>query len=240
MTEPVYYELKLPSKLIPYQGVEKVEIRLLKGEDEKLIGELTITNFEKKLKQLLQRVIKGIDPGKLTIGDRLYIMMWMAINCYTPLYPVELFCEHCLRKIKVDIDLGQLEKVELPDSYKEPYALTLLDGSVISLRQLTVDDNIKYFEYAERKQQDDLLFKLAMAVVSEDDLLKKWQILNEMNTRDLSLIKAFHEEYYHGPKMEANYTCPKCGGTGVTPVPFRLDLLLPDGQAVARSLGHSI
>jgi hypothetical protein len=240
MTETMFYELKLPSRLIPYEGVDKVEIRLLKGEDEKFIGELTTLNFEKKFKQLLARIIKGIDPGKLTIGDRLYIIAWIAINCYTPMYPIELMCETCLRKIKVDIDLGQLEKIELPEGYTEPHAVTLLDGSTINLRQLTINDNIAYFDYAEKRQQDDLHYKLAMSIVSEDDLVKRAEMIKNMGTRDIALIRAFHDKYYHGPKMEAGYTCPKCGGAGVTPVPFRLDILFPDGQAVARALGHSV
>lgn len=74
--EEKYFELDLPSKLMPYKndGISKVEIRMLKGRDEKLIGEFTIANFEKKFKMLLDSVLRGIDPAKLIIGDRFYIV----------------------------------------------------------------------------------------------------------------------------------------------------------------------
>jgi len=238
--EDKYYELSLPSLLIPYSGVEKVEIRMLKGRDEKLIGELTLANFEKKFKTLLGGIVRGIDPGKLTLGDRFYIVVWLAINCYTHLYPIEIFCDTCLRKVKVEIDLGQLEKVDLPKDYREPYALTLTDGSIIHLRQLTVDDQIQYLDYVDVKQKDDLIYKLAQSVVSDDDLVKRMEYLEELSTRDLGLIRGFHDKYYHGVKLESSYTCPKCGGAGVTPVPFRLDIIFPDGQTIARSLGYNI
>ena len=241
--EEKYFELDLPSKLVPYKidGVSKVEIRMLKGRDEKLIGEFTITNFEKKFKMLLDGVIRGIDPAKLTIGDRFYIVMWLAMNCQSNLYPIELFCEDCFRKTdRYDIDLGSLEKVYLPDGFAEPYPIKLSDGSEVKVRLYRVFDQIQYMDYVQAKGSDDLLFKTAQSLVDDMDMGKRIAMLEEMPTQDLALIRAFHDKFYHGVKLEAAYTCPKCGGAGRTPVPFRLDILFPDGATVARSLGRSI
>jgi len=235
-----YYELKLPSLLKPYKGVEKVEIRMLKGKDEKLLGELTIENFEKKFKILLDNVLRGIKPEDLTIGDRFYIVVWLAINCYSSMYPIETVCTDCFRTIKVDIDLGKLDKVELPADFKEPYPLQLTDGRTLNLRLFRVRDQIQYLDYVKLKDKDDLNYKLSQSIVDDQDMLARIQMLDEMSTKDLGLIRAFHDKFHHGVKLETEYKCPKCGGAGTTPVPFRLDIIFPDGATIARSLGRSV
>lgn len=235
-----YFVLELPSKLIPYTGVEKVEARLLKGRDEKLIGELSIQNFETKFATLLKQVIRGIDPEELTIGDRFYILTWLSINCYSNIYPVKGPCELCFRDISVDVDLGQLEKVYLDDTYKEPYELTLTNGETIKLRQFRVKDQIKYMDYVSRKQEDNMSYKLALAVADDREMIERITYLDNLSTKDTGLIRNFHDKFFHGVKMEYSYTCPKCGGAGIMPVPFRLDIIFPEGSTVARSLGRTI
>jgi len=238
--ETMYHKLDLPSKLIPYEGVEAVEIRMLKGKDEKLIGEFTMSNFESKFALLLKGVIKGIEPEKLTIGDRFFILVWLGINCYTNIYPVDGVCEVCLRNISVDVDLKELEKVYLPEKFQEPYELELINGEKVKLRLYRVADQIQYLNYVEKKQQDNLLYKLAQTMLDERNMVDRIGYLEELSTQDLALIRAFHDTYFHGVKMEAGYTCPKCGGAGLMPIPFRLDIIFPDGATVAKSLGRSI
>ena len=76
-----YFTVKLPSKGLVYLDVEKdnakdqIQIRTFKGRDEKLIAEISSENFEKKFLTILQSVLKGIDPGKLTSGDRQALMI---------------------------------------------------------------------------------------------------------------------------------------------------------------------
>jgi hypothetical protein len=241
--EENYFELNLPSKLIPYksEGVSKVEIRMLKGKDLKIIGEATTANFEKKFKLLLKNILRGIEPGRLTIGDRIYIVIWLTLNCHSNLFPIELMCEHCFRTDKdYKVDLGKLEKVLLPDDFQEPYSLKLPNGESVLLRLYRVDDQIQYMDYIEAKKEDDIIFKLAQVVVGDETIDKKVERLNGMSLQDIDLIRAFLEKYYHGVDMNASYTCKHCGGTGKTPVPFRIDLLFPAGALVAESLGYHI
>lgn len=237
--EEKYFELNLPSNLLLYEGVKKVEIRMLKGKDEKLISDIDLSNFEKKFKLVLDGVIRGIEPEKLTLGDRIYILVWIAMNCYSPLYSMDLICDTCLVKSPIEIDLGKLEKLELPKKFKEPYEITLMDKTKIKLRLLRVADQIQYLDHVQEKE-DNSLYKLAQSIVDDKDLVTRIKMLEEMSTKDLALIRAFHEKYYHGVKLETKYTCPKCGGTGNTPVPFRLDIIFPAGETVAKSLGRSI
>jgi len=240
--EEKFYPVDLPSKLLPYQnlGVKEVSMRMLKGKDEKYIAELNVQNFEKKFMYLLKDSIKGIDPMELTIGDRMYILVWLSMNCYSKLYPIEFDCEQCLRKIETDVDLTVLDKVELPKEYKEPYAMKLPSGQVLNLKLLRVKDQIQYLDYIAQKQRDDILVKLALTVVDDQkNLLQRVEMLENLSTQDLGMIRAFHEKFYHGVKLETKYSCQHCGGAGLTPVPFRLDIIFPEGKTVAKSLNYN-
>jgi predicted methyltransferase len=61
-----------------------------------------------------------------------------------------------------------------------------------------------------------------------------------MDTQDLEYIRGFQDVFEHGVKMETTYTCPKCGGTGAMPVPFRYELLLSFGEILKRRVGDAI
>jgi len=238
--EEKYFVLDLPSRLIPYENVKQVEARLLRGKDEKLIGEMTVQNFESKFVLLLRQILRGVDPEELTIGDRFFILTWIAINSYSKIYPVQGICDLCFRNIKVDVDLGQLEKVYLDVQYKEPYELKLTDQSIVKLKQFRVKDQVRYLDYVSRKQEENIIYKLALSLADDRDLAEKIAFLENLSTQDLGLIRAFHDKYFHGVKMEYEYKCPECGGAGTMPVPFRLDIIFPDGSVIARSLGRSI
>lgn len=240
--EENYIQLNLPSKCLVYEDTDpsKVQIRTLKGRDEKLIAELTYDNFEKKFLTILGSIVKGVVPGKLTVGDRLYIMVWEAINSYSANYPVELMCETCLQKIEITVDLSKLDVIELPEKFKEPHPVKLSDGNQIDLRLFRVEDEVKIAD-AEKSGKSSWLYRWAISIVDkEKSVWDRINYLENLEAKDVAAIRAFHEKYYHGPKMETEYECPKCGGQGVTPVPFRIELLFPYGKALTKHFGAGV
>ena len=242
MSDYNYFPIVLPSKCQAYQGVDptKIQIRTLKGEDEKLIAEISSDNFDKKYNIVLTRVLKGIDPINLTLGDRFYLIMWETINSYSKEFPVEHECEHCWQKFNYIVDLSQLEKIELPDNYKEPCEITLpKSGTKIKLRLLTVKDLIE-IDVVEKQGQNAWLYRPALSIVDGRSLADKLDYLSKIDTQDLEYIRAFQDAFEHGLKMRTNYTCPKCGGTGVMPVPFRFEMLLSYGEILKRRVGDAI
>jgi len=72
--------------------------------------------------------------------------------------------------------------------------------------------------------------RFAHSIVSDDNIFEKELFLEKLDSKDLMYIRAFHEKYSHGPKMETKYMCPHCGGVGIIPTPFRLEMLLPFGE----------
>jgi len=237
-----YFQIKLPSKCLVYTDVDptKAEIRTFKGKDEKLIAEISSENFEKKFVTVLNQVFRGIDPLKLTLGDELHLALWETINSYSKDFFVTHECEHCWQKSEFTVDLSTLDVIELPDDFKEPHEVKLpTSGEVVNLRLLRVADILNVDEVI-KLGKNVWLYRYALSLVGEGGIWEKVEYLENLPSKDLMHIRAFHDKYVHGPKMETNYTCPKCGGTGVLPVPFRLDMLLPYGKNLSRYTGNAV
>lgn len=222
-----FISITLPSKCLIYEGVDvdSIRIRPFKGKDEALIAELTLENLKKKFVAIIENVVQGIEPEKLTSGDAKHIILWEAINSYNRDYPITIVCENCLQKIQIICDLGKINSVELPDDFKQPVEIKLSDKTII-LRLLTVADEIASFDWV-KTGKSTYLYSYALSIVDENtSIFDKIAMLEDMSTKDLYEIKKFHTKYDHGPDMKVPYTCPLCDYEGKLVLPFRLDRLL--------------
>lgn len=234
--------LDLPSKFLVYEGVApgSVKVGLLRGKHEKVIAEISADNYDKKLLQVLADVIEGIPVNSLTLGDRKFIQLWLAINSYSKDFPIKFNCESCGSKLEAIVDLATIPVVELPSDFKEPYSVQLSDGKEIFLRLLRVEDELRVGE-AEKSGQNVWLYRYSRSIVDNNlSALQKVQFMEELPAIDVARIRAFHDKYDHGPVMETHYECDKCGGDGVMPVPFRLEMLFPIGSTLKRCYGATV
>lgn len=232
------FPLKLPTDCVVYDKVDKSKliIRTLKGRDEKLIAEISKDNYEKKFNQILGNCVEGIDINSITLGDRKYIMLWLAINSYGSKHTIDFICEHCLSNLQMDVDLPSIPIKTLPEGFKEPHPITISEGKIINLRLFRVSDEIKLAEL-EKSGQNTWNYRWALSIVSDMPFLERVEMLENMETMDIAKIRAFHEQHTHGPVMETKYECGKCGGEGVTPIPFRFELFFPYGDKLTRHFG---
>lgn len=218
--------LELPSKYLVYEGLKPgdISIREITGADEEMMAEINPSNLEKKLCMLLANVLKGIDPKKLTLGDRMYILLYLTILSHGNMFPVELYCEHCFQKTFQEIDLNSFE-IKFLDGGQSPNTTTLSDGTVIEQRLFTVADELKTLDH-EAQGKNAWLYKYALTIVnSEKSVAELVEWLRGLASKDLKLIKDFYVRTAHGPIMTAKYTCSHCGGDGVAAVPFRIEML---------------
>ncbi len=227
MSRDQYIPIPLPSKCLVYENTDpdSILIRPFKGRDEALIAELTLENLKKKFVTIIENVIQGITPQELTSGDAKYIILWEAINSYTRDYPIDIVCEHCVQKVRVVCDLGEIDSVDLPANFKQPVETKLSDRAV-NLRLLTIADEIAMFSWT-KTGKSAYLYSFALSIVDEHmSIPDKLLMLEEMSTADLNEIRKFHTKYEHGPDMRVPYTCSLCGYEGKLVLPFRLDTLL--------------
>ena len=231
---------ELPSRGLLYPGVESLTIRTFKGKDEKIISELTADNFEKRFVIVLKGVLQGIDPLKLTLGDRLFLVLWETINSYSKDFLVTHECPRCWESHTYTVDLSQIDRTYLPETYKEPYEVKLgVSGDLLKLRLLRVNDLIKVDEL-DRAKQNVWLYRYALSIQNDKNVWDNVDYLEKLDSKDIMQIRGFHDKFLHGPKMSAKFECPKCGGAGVMPVPFRLEMLLPYGENLARCVGDTV
>jgi len=244
-TQDTFHELTLPSKCLPYPPGTKVEARVMRGSDEKVLAEMTTMNFEKQSALLLKRIVRGIEVEDLTLGDRLSILIWNTINSYTPDYPIDAICNDCLRKTEdVIIKLSDLETQDLPDNYAEPHPVELpKSGMSLKMRLYRIKDELQLLKYekeATSEHDDPWLYKLALSIVSEESVWDRVTMLKGLVTQDLAILRAFHEKYIHGMILRAKFTCKHCEEESPTEVPFRHQLFVPDGKTVATALGAKL
>ena len=232
----------LPSKGFVYEvPVTNIVARTMCGGDEKILAELNISNIETKYLALLRNrikggdpLIKGIDPAKLTLGDRMYILLWQRVNSYSPIFKSSLVCNNCFEKINVDLDLTKIDEKYLPEGFKEPYPVALENGDTINLRLFRLEDEIKAYD-KEKKDgvEKSYLYRLALCIVDSKGIDDRVAYLETLSSKDLAKIRFFHEEHVHGPQLEEiEYTCPKCQEVGTCALPFRINFLLPSGKEV--------
>jgi hypothetical protein len=215
--------MTLPSKCLPYDGIEpgSITVRMLKGSDEQNIARLAFDNVSKRFLFVLRDVVAGIDPKDLTLGDAHYIMMWLAINNYSNMYPVVFECEHCNAKLDISVDMNTINVEELSDEFSQPKGVQVGDR-LFKLRLATLHDQMEIFNYTSGGKKDGYLYGYARCIVDESDPITRMVVLADMGTKDFKKIKEFFEENQHGPDMMARYKCTACEGEGRVLIPFRL------------------
>lgn len=237
-----YLSINLPSKCLPYEGIDpaNITIRAYTAKDEIFLSEINPTNLESKYLMVLKEVLLGIDPKLLTLGDRLYIMIWEYIKSYSSIVKVPVVCSHCLEESTIPIDLLNLDKLDLPDNFLERCKVKLLDkDKEITLRLLTIEDEIAIEQY-EKKHRDGHLYRYARSVVSDADILSVLSDIEKLSAKDFAKIRAFQTKFYHGPDMDTTFKCPQCGEEDDVTVPFRLEFLYPYGKTLTDAFGEGI
>ncbi len=238
-----FLPINLPSKCLTYDvNPEDITIRPYQAKDEIFLAEINPINLESKYLQVLQNVIQGIDAKKLTLGDRFYIMIWECMNSYTEVIKVKMVCSHCLRDVQVEVDLTKLNLIELPDDFQQPYSVKLpVAGKEIKLRLFTVADELEIERYESNPNHEDgHLFRFAKSIVSDMDVMDRMNQLSKLKAKDLAKIRWFHQKFVHGPDMRTTVQCPVCKKEEDLEVPFRLDYLYPDGEALGDAFGEGI
>lgn len=238
MSGDAYFDLNLPSAGRLYD-VGAIKVRRLTAGDEKFLQDISALDFDVRFNQLLKNgVLQGIEPEKLSMGDRFYIVIWLARNSLNKDVLVSDVCEHCLAKLSVTVDLGSLEVITLPDSFVEPIKV-MLGGKLVDVRLLRVKDLLESFRRQQQDRDDVELFKFAQTITSMD-VLSALEFVKTLSLTDFGRLKAVQVKFNHGVKLETTVKCQKCGGEGVVPVPFRFENLVPDVNALAGNLEFGV
>lgn len=237
-----YFPITLPSRGKLYKDIDPstIQIRAFTGGDEAILSEMTEKNAVEKLTEVLGRCLKGIDIKELTLGDKLYLLVWHAINSYTDGFKTKIVCETCLQEVSIEYKLADLETIYLPDNYHEPHLISLSDGKQIGCRLLRIKDEMQISTF-EKGISNPYLYRIAIFVMdSTKDIVERVKWLEDLPAKDVAKLRAFQDSFYHGPNFEKKYCCPKCAGEGTFIVPFRFDHFYPYGNTLIKSFGVKV
>lgn len=227
-------QVKLPSNGLVR---ESVEIRSMLGKDERQLAEVGTTSFERKVANLLADLVTGCDVRELTERDEMALLLWVACNSYSSVYPLEVTCEFCFKTFTEQVDLSKFEVEFLPSGFRDPVKVTLSDGTVVPVRLSRVKDAIAVEDFRRSAKGDVWLFSHAVTIDNGKSVYDNGKMLEDLPAKDVAAIRAVQEQYPHGVKMEHKFDCPRCGETGKAPVPFRLGMVFPTGAELSRVPG---
>lgn len=234
--------IELPSQCRLYEGVspEDIMITPFKGRHEKMFASITADTYEKKLSDILNDVVDGMDVRKMTMGDRLYILIWEAINSFSNEYPMDIQCQACSEVIVYIVDLNKLTVNQLNSDFSEPYSITLANGKKLDLRLIRVEDEIAAIDYEINNPDEGWSYKYARSIATEDNILSRIQIFEDLDAVDSARVRAVQDKYMHGPVLQTDFVCDKCGHGGPVPFTFQPDMVFPIGKALSDHFGKLV
>jgi hypothetical protein len=230
-----YHALDLPSRFVPYPELKgKIGIRTMIGADEEKVMLSPEAQTSKALLEVIQDTLEGVDDiTKLTDGDTLYVILWHAINSYSPEYPVNIKCESCLKDYTKTVDLRDLNVDILKDSSSKELILKLpkLEKEII-VRCPTTKDGFN--------PSTDFITEITVTIYDMLNNITHWNNTLEKEAFDSRKIpvsdlrfiaQKIEEEYKHGPSMLFEHTCPSCKKEQQSLLPFRFDYIVRTNYA---------
>ncbi|MFA5398502.1 MAG: hypothetical protein WC346_20990 [Methanogenium sp.] len=219
-----FVQIELPSRCITY-GINPstVKIKPLTGAEEELIAVLK-QNVKKKLIQVFQSVLQGVDPKILTSGDANFIALWLVINSYSNKYPFRFACMNCGKFSDVSADLNKINSVELPTTFVPPGEV-VVEGKKLKLRLPTLWDEIEILDY-DPSGKSKHLYDYALTILPDDpefNVVERVEFLRKAKGSEIQKIRDWRVKYTHGPDMQASIECPKCEYESEVLIPFRFD-----------------
>jgi hypothetical protein len=209
--------VELPSRGIGYPpGMDKVTIRTLTFEDEKIMSE---SNPDQDIiSLLLTRCVSNLDPDILYGPDKLYLLYKIRELSYGTNIKLKETCPNCNEENQLEVDLSQLPVTKASDEFSDTKEITLPDlGKVMKIRVPRASDS----GYMVNKPRIlDNLWRFVINLDKYTDPKVISQAIKRLTSRDTrSLIEALFVEEF-GIEAEAKYICSRCRQENIIEVPL--------------------
>lgn len=219
--------VELPGdKLYP----EECRIQTFTYSDAIAISLLRKTQDVRKLFEVLDRRM-NLNVQDLTLQDFWFILYWHRINSYSS-FPIKLpwTCHHCKTKNYDELRGSDLIIEDLDPEYHHGITLNFNSVGPVKLRLKLVKDEIeseRYLRDQGLKDQDFALEETLDACMLEPNggnLSERISLLQEMNSDDHFLLKAFESEFNYGVQKYSKFTCENESCKEVVKVHYEFDL----------------
>lgn len=215
-----------------------VEYRDIMVKDEEILALATAETYARTLNKVLKGILNDCEFFEdLSIYDRDYALIWLWANNYTAKKYINVKCSHCGHEEEKVVDLTKLEIDQIKDNYPDPFTLPLKNASLTSvdIRLNTVGDELMVEEYISKNPKTDYTIGLLSASIilpyhMKFDAKMKW-VRDNVSSREMGIIKKFHQYFKFGVQDSINHTCSACGEVTQGRIPFQAeDVLFPTVQ----------
>jgi hypothetical protein len=226
----------------PLEGKESIEVYYLTAIHEDILTSPNLLQSGKMIDVLLKNVIKDKDvlPGRLLLGDRNAILVWLRSTGYGSDYPVKIRCRACGEAYDYEFDLAELDikSLETPPDENGLFEYFLpISKKKIKFGLMTGDDDNSIAKIIASKKSKNitidntLTLKMAYMIKEVDgnaDETYIKQFVERLPVKDSRTFRQHLNDIEPGIIMEQDATCSFCGNVAKEVVPIQPNFFWPD------------
>lgn len=228
-----FAKIDLPTKGVPYPGVDAIELKPLNVLQIKRMFSLGVEGVGDKIYDILNGSIKGIKIQELTVGDFWFVMHWIRFNTFSA-HPIRIpwTCPHCETENNTVLDNSLIEINDLEEDYKPgKMKIKMIDHpDPLHFRlQVIGDETAAADQLTDYIRQKKRLKSTAKVTLTEGDLWnavlamiiepnggtfeERYELVSTLSPDDLFRIQSIADVYTHGVGDVIKLTCanPDCG-----------------------------
>lgn len=229
------YTIDLPSRG-KHGYPATIEYRDILVKDEKMLALANENNFTDVINKVLKDVIIGSDSwyNRMSIADRDFLLLSIWSMAYNQRRELVVSCNSCGNRDDITVDLSNTSFSEISDDYVENFPLPLNDGTELTLRTITVGDELAAERYTRNTKEDPTFVLLCSAINTIDGkvlpLKQKIAWVEEhVIGKDMANIRAFHTHFKYGLEPH-NHICSECGEGVKFDIPIDGSFFLPNRE----------
>lgn len=235
----------LPSKYRLYELGTEISARPLKVIEVKKLAGINEDNANYIINEILRKCVRGINVDDIYLADKMYLILWIRANTFRDnSYKVEQECSKCGKTTGYHFNIDNLNVNYISDEYNPEEKYTLPSGDIVTLKHLTIGDEISIESFKDRyfklftdsgEEIDDDLLREAFMINTingeERNPLDKYNYITDIPPTDYSYIKTKLEKITMGVSPVLTVKCSECGGESLIGITFRTEFFIPKYSA---------
>jgi hypothetical protein len=225
-------------------GKDSVKIKAMTAKEEDILSSQALVKEGTVVEYLLQSCVldKNFETSELTLGDRNAIMIAIRITGYGPDYPVQVTCENCGAKNRVNVNLTEIPIKRLSLQPTEPgknlfeFELPITKKKVMFKFNTVKSENERrhkdksYKKIFDSHIENNVTSNLESTIVQVDNITDKNKIRHfilNMPAFDSKSLRKFVRNNEPGMDMNCTYQCSSCSQKGKFYIPITPEFFWP-------------
>lgn len=217
----------------------EVRVRGMIGKDERIILNPRIMRSGQASNELIRACVQGVDPMKLTVPDRVFLLYVIRGITYGVDYPFSVTCPECGSTWSSECNIDDLPVVELNDNATEPinerFPISDLPFSYRYERGADEAETRKFSDFTKKMPKDaqiertlkERVIRVLVDVAGFRDKTEIEAIWDNLSEGDRVHFRNLLNEPGFGIKTEIDVQCQFCDHEFETSLPMGADFFFP-------------